>query len=326
MKIAIIGGGWVGSHLAYKLKDKYDIHLFEKNKGLLAETSTKNQNRLHLGYHYPRNYNTRQMCYDTFDRFLKDYPNLVKNVDSNIYCVPTSKSILDFKTYCTIIGEHNTVNTPVELRGIEGCVNTQEKYIDFTESSKFFNTQLQGNITIKSISKTELKILTQEYDLVVNTTNNSLTALFTPDEFYYENTLTLLYEKVQETSFNAVTLVDGEFFSIYPYLDHLYTVTHVKHTPISKSSILLELKEPVVFDDRIKLFEESILEYFPKFREYFKYRDYYISTKVKPFSETANRYPMIKKEGNLIEIFTGKIQGIYIIEDYILNLLQSYES
>ena len=34
MKIAIIGGGWVGSHLAFKLKNIYDVTIFEKNLDL----------------------------------------------------------------------------------------------------------------------------------------------------------------------------------------------------------------------------------------------------------------------------------------------------
>ena len=35
MKIAIIGGGWVGCHLAYKFKNTHQITLYEKNKKLL---------------------------------------------------------------------------------------------------------------------------------------------------------------------------------------------------------------------------------------------------------------------------------------------------
>ena len=38
MKIAIIGGGWVGCHLAYKLKEKHDVILYEKNEFLFEET------------------------------------------------------------------------------------------------------------------------------------------------------------------------------------------------------------------------------------------------------------------------------------------------
>ena len=43
MKIGIIGGGWVGCHLANKLKENHEITIFEKNKTIFSETSIKNQ-------------------------------------------------------------------------------------------------------------------------------------------------------------------------------------------------------------------------------------------------------------------------------------------
>ena len=61
MKIAIIGGGWVGCHLTYKLQNSHDVTLFEKNENLFQETSFNNQNRLHLGFHYARNSKTRKI-------------------------------------------------------------------------------------------------------------------------------------------------------------------------------------------------------------------------------------------------------------------------
>jgi Trk K+ transport system NAD-binding subunit len=38
MKIAIIGGGWVGCHLASKLMNEHNVTLFEKNEELFDET------------------------------------------------------------------------------------------------------------------------------------------------------------------------------------------------------------------------------------------------------------------------------------------------
>ena len=44
-KIAIIGAGWVGCHLAKNLKDNHNVKLIDKS-GIFAETSFRNQNRL----------------------------------------------------------------------------------------------------------------------------------------------------------------------------------------------------------------------------------------------------------------------------------------
>ena len=44
MKIAIVGGGWVGCHLANKLKKNHNVTLFERTETLFTETSFFNQN------------------------------------------------------------------------------------------------------------------------------------------------------------------------------------------------------------------------------------------------------------------------------------------
>jgi L-2-hydroxyglutarate oxidase LhgO len=81
MKIAIIGGGWVGCHLATKLKKTHEVTLYEKNTNLFKETSYYNQNRLHYGFHYARNSETRNLCKSTFNVFIEDYGFCVETVE-----------------------------------------------------------------------------------------------------------------------------------------------------------------------------------------------------------------------------------------------------
>ena len=79
MKIAIIGGGFYGVYLAYKLSKnkKIKVDLFEKNNLILKETAIRNQYRLHTGYHYPRSLETIQQT-------ILGYKNLKKN-SKNFY-------------------------------------------------------------------------------------------------------------------------------------------------------------------------------------------------------------------------------------------------
>ena len=59
MKISIFGGGIFGLTIFIFLRKKgFNCYLFEKEKRLLAGASTKNLNRVHLGYHYPRDKET----------------------------------------------------------------------------------------------------------------------------------------------------------------------------------------------------------------------------------------------------------------------------
>jgi L-2-hydroxyglutarate oxidase LhgO len=71
LKIVIIGGGWYGCYSALLLQDKYDVILIEKNDDIFKESSYYNQNRLHLGYHYSRNFNTRNLCKNGFNKFFE---------------------------------------------------------------------------------------------------------------------------------------------------------------------------------------------------------------------------------------------------------------
>ena len=321
MKIAIIGGGWVGCHLALKLKEKHDITLFEKNAKLFTETSYKNQNRLHFGFHYARNHKTRQMCKDTFNKFIADYWFLTKEITNNYYCIPNIKSVVDFETYKKIFKSFENNNVGNLFNDVEGCINTKERYIDFNAAQTFFNKQLSEIIVHEDISKNKLITLSKKFDLVINATNNHIKN--TKVDSFYESTLTLLYTKIKPTNFDALTLVDGEFFSIYPYDENRFTVTDVKLTPLKKFKSIKHLIKynsdinEVLINKRKSLIEKNIVHYFPEFLNQFQYDNYFISTKSKIVSTSDSRYPIMEKDGNIINCFTGKIQGIYIIEDYI---------
>ena len=94
--LVIIGGGWYGCHLALSLKKKgFKIKLFEKNNEIFSEASLYNQNRLHLGFHYPRSYKTRIQSKNGFDKFLLNYPEFIKNLDLSIYAVSREDSLMD---------------------------------------------------------------------------------------------------------------------------------------------------------------------------------------------------------------------------------------
>lgn len=331
MKIAIIGGGWVGCHLAMKLKDDHEITIFEKNKELFTESSYNNQNRLHCGYHYARNSKTRNLCKDTFDVFLKDYGFLTEKVKNNIYCIPETKSIVDYGTYIQIFNGYDFVPVNNNFNDIVGCLDTDERYINFYMAKEFFNKELKKFVVNQNITTSRLKKIKDSFDLVINSTNNHILDNHNNNSFY-ELTITLLYKKIGQTDFGALTLVDGEFFSIYPYMNDIYTVTDVTHTPIKKfNSIrkLIEFEKNITDDLVLKkkeLMENKIVSYFPEFPELFKYYSYFTATKSKFISESDDRYPIISKENNLINCFTGKIQGIYVIENYIKKLIKEYEN
>jgi L-2-hydroxyglutarate oxidase LhgO len=63
MEVAIIGGGIVGCHLAYRLaKEGREVFLLEKEKALGEQTSTRNSGVIHGGIYYPQGSLKARLC------------------------------------------------------------------------------------------------------------------------------------------------------------------------------------------------------------------------------------------------------------------------
>lgn len=326
MKIAIIGGGWLGCHIGSKLKSHHDITIFEKSN-IFNGSSFYNQNRLHKGFHYSRSQKTRKLCYDTFNLFINDYEHLVDNIPNNYYVIPKNNSLIDFGTFKSIFNHENIhfIESNLDiLSNIEGSIIVDEKYINPIKTRKYFEDILKNNIVIKEITNKDLEVLSKENDLVINVTNNILQPI--PDH-YYELSLTLVYDKLTEDNFGSITMVDGPLFSIYPYKFKEYTITDVQYTPMYISNDINDIykykntiNDFIINNIKSKI-EEKILYYYGGFKTHFKYKEYYTSIKVKKISESADRSPTIIQNNNIITCVTGKIQGIYTLENYIKNEL-----
>jgi hypothetical protein len=324
MKIAIIGGGWLGCHIGSKLKENHNITIFEKSD-IFNGSSFYNQNRLHKGFHYSRNQKTRKLCYDTFNLFINDYKHLVDDIPDNYYVIPQDKSLVDFGTFKSIFTYENILFTETNLdllSNIEGSIIVDEKYINPIKTKEYFKYLLKDNVVIKEINNKDLNFLSKENDLVLNVTNNFLQPVL---NHYYELSLTLVYNRLIEDNFGSITMVDGPLFSIYPYKDKEYTVTDVQYTPMYVSTNIKDIykyKDTInnnVINNIKSKIEEKILYYYGGFKTHFEYKGYYTSLKVKKISESADRSPTIIQENNIITCITGKIQGIYTLENYIKN-------
>ena len=74
MRIAVIGAGIFGSVTSYFLANKgHDVTLYEKNNEILTGASFNNQNRLHLGFHYPRDIETALQSVQGYKEFIEHF-------------------------------------------------------------------------------------------------------------------------------------------------------------------------------------------------------------------------------------------------------------
>ena len=324
MRIAIVGAGWVGCHLAAVLMNEHEIILIDKESQPFCGTSQINQNRLHLGYHYARNHSTREMCRATFLRFMDDYGHLVDPVEANWYAVPEDESLLDYGTIATIFSngwDHEKVEAPF-LRRTEAIIATKECFISPLAAQRFFSNLLQDVFWQETIYSGDIDGMMKQYDLVLDCTNNTLLKPSLGD--YFEAVAMFLYKKKKPLPFDALTYIDGPLFSFYPYEHGLVSLSHVEESVIDSSVRPIDGRScsPQLLEQARKRAEQHAQIYWPEMKDYLDYEDTVVSTKSKHANASANRAPLFWQQDNLLSIFTGKIQGIYAIEDRVRQTIQ----
>ena len=362
--IIIIGGGWYGCYAAFLLQNKYNIILVEEKHDIFYKNSSLyNQNRHHLGYHYPRNYNTRNLCKKYFNNFIDLFKNtgIVNDINRNYYII-SQNSIIDYKTYCNIYKAENYNFSVLQnniFNNIDGdIILTNEKYINANEAKKFFKNNLKCkfkyNTKVIKIEKKNDKInilfndsvtkLQEEpsmdnkeieemkepmssinCDLIIDCTYNLLN--LSTKEYIYEKNIILIFEKISNIEFDAVTIMDGNFCSLYPLYEqkNFYTLTDVEYTPLIRSKNLNDIIN-YKFDENnlqkiIDNMTNKIKYYYKNFSEVFNYHSFALSNKTKIVSSNDTRECNIEKiNDNLITINCGKIIGIFEMENYFKNI------
>ena len=347
-KICIIGCGWYGCHIARILKDKYDIIMIEKENDIFNNSSYYNQNRLHSGFHYCRNYSTRHLCKNNYERFKSTYNEMIDIIDNNFYLI-SNESIIDYNTYINIYKYEDFSFHSIKNKWFNNIYNdiliVNEHVINSDKVYNYFKNELK-NIEIKfntkfiNYVKKNNKIIVEyfdihgnnhykfECDILIDCTYNQ--AGLSKKDYIYELTISLLFEKKNRTDFDAITIMDGDFMSLYPRNIELntYTLTDVLLTPIIKSSNYSDIEKNLYDNskstktqiiDSIK--EQMIIrfiKYYPNFLNDFNYTGYFISKKTKPNSTSASRDIIIDEiEENVISVNCGKIYGIFYFEDMI---------
>ena len=320
MKVLVLGAGWYGCHTSMILqKLNIPFKLADICNDFFCGSSSKNQNRLHQSFHYCRSFNTRSECALGYDKFMQEYPFLTRYIPKNYYCID-QKSILDFETYKTIYRYEDTpfvevkdmdLNFDYNESSFEGIIKVSERFIDFKRAKQYFKDQFQQYM-IPEYTSSKYNKDTREYDgeyfdYVIDCT-------FTPcDGMLYEACVSLLYEYIGEGSdLFAITVMDGPFWSLYPYdiENKIYTLTDVEFTPSGTE------------ESREKM-EKKVKMYLPTFQKHFIYKGHFISHKIKPANaKSDDRSLVYKMENNTLTFRGGKITGIFAIEEAIRSFIK----
>lgn len=242
-KIGIIGAGIFGSLAGIELsKLGYQVTVFEKNAEILTGATANSQNRLHLGLHYPRDFETAIQSIKGFVDFSNRFPDSIFDNFNNYYAVAKQNSKIsyeDFLKFCskTKIPVEPKCDIPESfLKNTDffgGLIKSREAVIDM----KFLRDQLIQELvttqvaihleaTVTRVEKRNNEFLLEStlgshnFDFIVRATYGtdrieSSTLELHAHEFEYQNTVISILQS-EEPAF-GLTVVDGDFLTVLPY-------------------------------------------------------------------------------------------------------------
>ncbi len=338
MKICVVGGGFYGCYLAFKLKKKYpnsEISIYERNKDILQESAINNQYRLHLGFHYPRSRKTIKETFFGATLFLKEFKKYIYFPKKNIYAIHKNSRVT-FKNYIKIfsgfkipfkiIQKKKYIKYFKNVDDIKGAILTKEGTLLLDKLYNDFKKKYLKNIKIlRKIEVLDInlngEILTNDnkkkfYDLVINTThiNPNLGLKKKYFKLKFENALMVLIKNFLNRN-TAITIMDGQFVSAYPLNDKLLSLSSVKYTPVVKSRSFKNLSKISKLSKKnyAKKLINDVKKYInlPK-KIYIK--KITISPKVKLINDTGDkRISSFIKKKKLISVFCGKLDAAPVL-------------
>jgi glycine/D-amino acid oxidase-like deaminating enzyme len=123
----------VAIHLAER---GWPVRLIERRSAVLGG-ATQHANRLHLGFHYPRDETTARQCVAGYERFRSAFAGAILPGGGNAYCIASKGSLTSpeqFLAFCDRLGLGYREVAPAALRhgirGVDLAVLTDEVMFD----------------------------------------------------------------------------------------------------------------------------------------------------------------------------------------------------
>lgn len=332
MKACILGAGWYGCHAALVLQRLGVSVTILDREGIFAGASSKNQNRLHRGYHYPRSIETIEECRTGHGKFLASYGDCVTAFPQNYYLIhKDSKVSLD--AYREIFRgwshtEHPISELGMRAENIEAIMfAVDEKFIDSGAAKKRMERDLASVLMLQDSPRIEIRdsdILVDgvSYDFVLNCTNNQYVPVPIPYSPTYETVASFLYTATDSPFPRGLTLMDGPFFSLFPYdiTQKVYTLTHVVHSVLARGPVGNEVRCDI--DDARAAAEADVRKVFPTLLDGLVYTGYFTSKKTKYEFVTDDRSIRTFRQGRYLSVSGGKITGIFEMEPILRKMLE----
>lgn len=334
MRVCIIGAGWYGCHAARILQEAgIDVCLLDK-EGIFAGASSKNQNRLHLGYHYPRSPETIEECRAGFTQFLAQYGVFAHPFPRNDYVIHDRSKVSADAYAQRFAGGGHTECSRADLGLPTTCIadrvfRVHERFIDTAAVCQAMKERFSSCLQIRASPVIELEdthviVDGERFDYVLNCTNNQYVPIPFPWTPVYETVCSFLYTaRSPETEPRGFTVMDGPFFSLFPYdlATGVYTLTHVVHSVVARGPTLADPPSDIVLDAARQAAEADVRAVAPDLLDQFVYSGRFLSTKAKYDGETDDRSLRWAQVGRYFSFSGGKITGIIAMERILRQTL-----
>jgi hypothetical protein len=293
-KIAIIGAGIFGCSIALATANAgYEVVLLERLPDIILGTSKNNTNRVHQGFHYPRDMKTATECKDHYKRFELEFGGALLDDYPNIYCIAKEKSLTskeEFIKFCELLDLSYSMldlnNLDVKIEGCSVGISCQETILDSDIIRSILRAKILSNKQITLSCNTEVTTIKkksfqyelclqsnshtqQSFDAVINCSYGNINTLTDQlgydviDSQYEYTAVPIISVDLPPTS---ITVMDGPFMTFFPYgKTKKFLLYHVDHSVI-QTEITRTLNpewldphtSPLARIDKIKHFETMV--------------------------------------------------------------------
>ncbi len=333
------------------------VLFLKKKKDLLLGASTNNLNRVHFGYHYPRDDQTAKQSYKGYKSFKNFFREAIIRNFKNYYLIEENSKV-NLKDYLKFCKRNNLEFKEVNINKIkfktnhvEGGIIVKEPIYDWEEIKKktksiikkVKNNKIKLNESVKKINKLDnYNIITNKgnYDFKIvidasyersNSFINNITKV--RDKKYQ---LVVVFEFIPK-NFNkmGLALMDGNFFSFLPKgRENKHLLYHVKHSIIKEKVSKEYPKEWDSLKNYTKKINKSKKLILKDFRKYFPDLDILLTKKkyinprvlLKNVEKNDKRISKINDiSKNYIQIFSAKVDHSVDIGYKILKKLKKFK-
>ncbi|MDG1709846.1 MAG: FAD-dependent oxidoreductase [Schleiferiaceae bacterium] len=292
-EVIIVGAGIFGCELALQFESAgYHVIVVEKESEILTGASRLNQNRLHLGYHYPRSRETALQASEAYQDFSARFSSAIRTDEESFYCVSKNDSLLSFEEYIKFCDDLELSYEIIPSSRLKESLNIDLVHKDILSTAEaVFDIDLIKLELSRLLSKSSVKILYNtkvrkivagginnvifedgkglEGGIIINCTYSEINNLIEREDFQ----IPLRFQNVILPILNcgvripAMTIMDGRFCSILPkgLTTKTYILSNVRTSVLQEKGRIEELDEIESYDrsSSAQAVYESCLNYFP---------------------------------------------------------------